>query len=478
MTPLWTSQAAIAATGGSCAQKWMANGVSIDTRTIAQGDLFVALKDQRDGHDFVAQALAKGAVAALVDHRPEGVGENAPLLIVPDVLAALQALGAAARARTSARVVAVTGSVGKTSTKEMLRVMLSAQGKCHAAEKSYNNHWGVPLTLARMPMDADFAVIEVGMNHPGEIAPLAALTKPDVALITTVAAVHLAAFDDIQGIAAEKAALFGGLADNGVAIVNGDLETSDILLAAAKGKTTLRFGSDAAFEFTLQNVTVTEDQTLCQVKTRDGGFLFKIASPGRHFALNALGALASVAALGADIGLAAVELAHWAPFTGRGQKKSIALDRGNTRLTLTLIDDAYNANPTSVAAAIEVLSVTTPIDDIGRIRKGRRIAILGDMLELGGAEHRLHAAVADLVQIAEVDQIHCVGPLMKSLWRALPNDKRGQWVETSIELAPQMKTLLDAGDVVLVKGSLGAKMAVIVDAIQNLGHSGRYKSEE
>ncbi|MDG1530819.1 MAG: UDP-N-acetylmuramoyl-tripeptide--D-alanyl-D-alanine ligase [Paracoccaceae bacterium] len=473
MNALWTSQDAIAATGGACTVDWVAEGVSIDTRTIAKGDLFVALKDQRDGHEFVAQALAAGASAALVDHIPDNVAPEAPLLIVPNVLTALEALGTAGRARTSAKVVAVTGSVGKTSTKEMLRVMLSTQGKCHAAEKSYNNHWGVPLTLARMPADADFAVIEIGMNHPGEIGPLAKLTQPDVGLITTVAAVHLAAFDNIQGIAVEKSALFSGLTKNGVAIVNGDLETSDVLIDAAQGKTILRFGSDAGFEFVLENVTVTEDQTMCQAQTNDSAFLYKISSPGRHFALNALGALASVSALGADMGLAAVDLAQWVPFTGRGQKKIIQLDRGDASLTLTLIDDAYNANPTSVAAAIEILSVSNPIDNIGRIRKGRRIAVLGDMLELGTEEHQLHAGLAELKEIAKIDLVHCVGPLMKSLWSALPNSKRGHWFETSTELAELMKSQLDAGDVVLVKGSLGAKMAVIVDAIQNLGQSDR-----
>ena len=188
---LWTSSDAALATGGRVTREWEANGVSIDTRTLAKGDLFVALKDVRDGHDFVAQALAKGAAAALVSRVPEGVATDAPLLIVPDVLKALETLGAAARTRTRARVVGVTGSVGKTSTKEMLRAILAGQGRTHAAEASYNNHWGVPLTLARMPVDTDFAVIEIGMNHPGEIAPLARLAKLDVAMITIVAPAHL-----------------------------------------------------------------------------------------------------------------------------------------------------------------------------------------------------------------------------------------------------------------------------------------------
>ena len=225
---LWTSKDAVAATGGASAQDWEANGVSIDTRTIEEGDLFVALKDVRDGHDFVAQALAKGAAAALVTHRPEGVTETAPLLIVEDVLDALEKLGRAARDRSPAKVIGVTGSVGKTSTKEMLREVLSLQGKTHVAEASYNNHWGVPLTLARMPVDTDFAVIEIGMSNPGEIAPLSKMARPDVAMITTVAAAHLEAFESIEGIAVEKAAILDGMVAGGTAVLNADIATAGI----------------------------------------------------------------------------------------------------------------------------------------------------------------------------------------------------------------------------------------------------------
>ena len=251
MAALWTSADAAAATGGRSSCTWQASGVSIDTRTLVPGDLFVALTDLRDGHDFVAQALAKGAAAALVSHRPDGVAADAPLLIVPDVLAALAELGRAARARTKARVVGVTGSVGKTSTKEMLRVVLGGQGRVHAAEASYNNHWGVPLTLARMPVDCDFAVIEIGMNHPGEIAPLARLARLDVAMITTVAAAHLDAFDDIDGIAHEKATILDGLEPGGVAVLPAELSVTSILLdkAVAVGASVLTFGATTRRRF-------------------------------------------------------------------------------------------------------------------------------------------------------------------------------------------------------------------------------------
>ena len=239
MSPLWTAAQAAAATGGRTTSDWVANGVSIDTRTIEVGDLFVALQAERDGHDFVAQALEKGASAALVSHIPDGLDDSVPLLIVDDVLNALEALGVAARARTDARVVAVTGSVGKTSTKEMLRAMLSDQGRTHASVASYNNHWGVPLTLARMPVDTEYAVIEIGMNHPGEIGPLSKLARPHVAMITNVAAVHFEAFENVEGIAVEKASIIDGLEYAGTAILNNDVDTAAILQAKAHGEKNL-----------------------------------------------------------------------------------------------------------------------------------------------------------------------------------------------------------------------------------------------
>ena len=233
---LWTSSEAAQATGGRATTKWEANGVSIDTRTIQPGDLFVALTAARDGHDFVSQALENGASSALVSRIPDDLTEDAPLLIVEDVQAALEALGRAARARTKARVVAITGSVGKTSTKEMLAAVLADQGRTHASVASYNNHWGVPLTLARMPADTQFAVIEIGMNHPGEIAPLAKMARPHVAIVTTVAAAHLEAFESIDGIAAEKGSICEGLEPRGVAVLNGDVPTYPILEQAARAQ--------------------------------------------------------------------------------------------------------------------------------------------------------------------------------------------------------------------------------------------------
>ena len=465
---LWTATDAAAATHGTSTTDWSATGVSIDTRTLQPGDLFVALTDSRDGHDFVATALQKGAAAALVSRIPQDVAPEAPLLIVPDVLRALEHLGQAARARSSAKIVAVTGSVGKTSTKEMLRAILSGQGRTHAAEASYNNHWGVPLTLARMPPDTEFAVIEIGMNHPGEIAPLARLTRPHVALITTIAPAHLEAFGSIDGIATEKAAIFQGLEPHGTAIIPLDTPTAPILLAQATGHSLKTFGASPRADYHLAHVTVGDHATVIRATRNGTSFLFKVMSPGRHFAANGLAALAVADALGLDPALAAADLGRWSPPQGRGTRETIMLDPVES-LSFDLIDDAFNSNPASLAAALDVLIAATPQDQVGRISGGRRIAVLGDMLELGPTETQLHLAIARHPGLATVTTVHCVGPRMAALHQALPRAQRGQWVASATDLATQARSLVDAGDVVLVKGSKGIKVSLVVDALRKLG---------
>lgn len=472
MSDLWTSAQAALATGGKATSDWVANGVSIDTRTIQKGDLFVALSAARDGHEFVAQALEKGAAAALVSRIPDGMDETAPLLIVSDVLAGLEDLGRAARARTDARIVAVTGSVGKTSTKEMLRAMLGDQGRTHASVASYNNHWGVPLTLASMPADTEYAVIEIGMNHPGEIAPLSKMTRPHVTLITTVAAAHLEAFDNVEGIALEKASVMEGLEYGGVSVMNNDIETAAILQAKAHDlkRRDVGFG-EHGFDYILRDVQIIGDTTIVQAEANEQPLLFKIATAGRHFAMNGLGALAACEALGADLALAAGSLGRWSPFEGRGAREVIILDPVETHLTLELIDDSYNANPTSLAASLEVLAVAAVTNNTGRVAKGRRIAYLGDMKELGPQAEALHAEMASHVATAQLDTIHCVGPLMKTMYDALPEAQRGRWTATSAEMVQGIRRDLDAGDVVLAKGSLSMKLGLVVDAIRKMGHS-------
>lgn len=455
MSALWTRNDAVAATGGRCELDWQATGVSIDTRTLQKGDIFVALEASRDGHDFIAQALQKGAVAALVSRIPEGL-ESAPLLLVPDVLKGLEALGNAARARTKAKVIAITGSVGKTGSKEMLRVALEGQGNIHVAEKSYNNHEGVPLTLARMPNDTDIAVIEIGMNHPGEIAPLAQMTRPHVALITTVASVHLAAFNSVEEIAAEKGAVFEGLKKGGTAILNADTPTLPILEAAAGGAKVLRFGQGEGCDFRLLSWKIYDGTTVVRAKTPLGELMFKLGGEGAHLAQNALGVLAGVYALKADLARAAMALASWQPPEGRGARSEIALGPEGLDGSFTLINESYNANPASLRAALKTLAR----------QPGRKVAILGDMLELGRTSAALHTALADISD--EIDVIHTVGPHMADV----PFENLGLVEARAADMAAKIGREIRAGDVVMVKGSLGMKMALVIDALAKLGDAG------
>lgn len=473
---MWTAQDAALATGGATSGDWRATGVSIDTRTLVAGDLFVALQAQRDGHEFVRAAFEKGAAAALVSRRPDGMADDPRLLIVPDVLQGLQALARFARARSTARVVGITGSVGKTSTKEMLRSILGGQGRVHAAEASYNNHWGVPLTLARMAPDADFAVIEIGMSGPGEIAPLARMADLDVAMITTVAAAHFEAFGSLTGIAHEKASILDGLRVGGVAVLplGGDLapELSDILLdkARAVDAQIVTFGPSEAAHYLLTRTAFANGATVVQAMHKARPMLFKLSVMGAHFAANALGAVAVADALGLDRMIALNDLGTWSPPAGRGGRETIVMDPIEG-LTFDLIDDAFNANPASMAAALDVLAASSPKHNVGRVGNGRRIAVLGDMLELGADELALHAAIAQHPALERMDIIHCVGQRMQALWQALPRAKRGEWVGEATELTARARGLIDAGDVILVKSSKGTKCALIVDALRKLGQS-------
>jgi UDP-N-acetylmuramoyl-tripeptide--D-alanyl-D-alanine ligase len=455
---LWTAKDAAAATGGKVITDWVANGLSIDTRSIQAGELFVALKDQRDGHDFVANALASGASAALVSRVPDGVEPDAPLLIVDDVLNALQDMARFARARTHAKVIGVTGSVGKTSTKEMLRTALSTSGKVHAAERSFNNHWGVPLTLARMPAESDFAVIEIGMNHPDEIRPLAKLANLDVAVVVNVAAVHMEAFESIEQIAHAKAEIFESLTPKNVAIVNVDLPTTPILLdmVAHVGAGLRTFGQSQNADYRLSEVKGMGAVTSATVQIDGEEHSFNFQAAGDHFAMNALAVLAAAQSAGADLQIVIQALSKWTAPDGRGARHVIDMADG----TLDLIDESYNANPSSMASALKVLANSAAV--------GNRVAILGEMGELGETELQRHAELADLDAVAQVDQFHLVGPMMKSMYDALPKGKRGIWTKTADELVEQISTLLKAGDTVMVKGSNYTRVSKVVEAIKKI----------
>jgi len=473
-TALWTAEEAAIATGGLlCARgerdadEWRAGGVSIDTRTLEPGDLFVALTGgARDGHEFVRGAFEAGAAAALVSQTPDDAPKNAPLLVVDDTLQALRALGVAARTRAPARRIAVTGSVGKTSVKEMLRAGLAPSGATHASVKSYNNHLGVPLTLARLPAETQYGVFEIGMNHAGEIEDLSPLVAPDVAVITAIGAAHLEFFDSIEGIAEAKAEIFIGLKDGGLAIIHRDTPYWPLLARRAEER-----GAGRIVSF---GETDEADYRLLQAHPAPGGGLtvhavcegepveFSLAVDGRHMALNALAALAGIAGLGGERAGALEALSRHLPSEGRGVRARIATPAGR----ITLIDESYNANPSSMAAAIAVLGGAAP--EAG----GRRVAVLGDMLELGPDGPRLHADLSAPLREANVDRVYAAGPLMAHLWETLPEDRRALYAAESNALKDRLIEDLREGDVIMIKGSLGSRMKPLVEALIALGDAG------
>lgn len=469
MTRLWTMIDLLESTGGAIDVPFEADGVSIDTRTLRPGDLFVALVgDGRDGHAFVADALAKGAAGAMV-HRdvrsnnlpfPQGEGESlsflAPfalsrLLRVDDTLAALARLGGFARVRSSARVVAVTGSVGKTTTKEMLRTILSAFGPTHAAEASYNNQWGLPLTLARMPRDAAFCVAEIGMNHAGEIAPLAHLANPHVAVITTVEKAHIGHLGSIEAIADEKAAIMTGLVPGGIAVLPLDSPQFARLRSAAGAAKVATFGTSQGATVRLLSTEPDADGSIVLAEVGGHEVRFRLNAPGRHMAMNAMAALTAAHVLGLDRDIAAHALEAFAPLGGRGARRKLALAAG----TALLLDESYNGNGASMRAALDVLRLQPA---------KRRIAVLGDMLELGAAGPSEHAGLADAVA-QSADLLFACGPSMRYLFEAIPAALRGAHAEDSAALAPIVAGAVAAGDAILVKGSLGSRMKHVVDAL-------------
>ena len=460
---LWTAAEAVAATGGHCDGNWAADGVSIDSRSCRPGDLFVALAGPNfDGHDFIEAAVEAGAAAVMAHRAPDSGKLGVPLLMVEDSLAALTALGAAGRDRSEARLIAVTGSVGKTGTKEALRTCLSAQGETTASVASFNNHWGVPLSLARMPRSAAYGVFEIGMNHAGEIGPLSHLVRPDVSVITTVQAVHLENFNNILEIADAKAEIFEGMTPNGVAILNRDNPFFANLRerAADCGVTrVVSFGRHPEADMRLTDCSLHATCSAVHAMHKGQAIDYCLSVPGEHWVINSLAVLAAVGAVGADLVAAAGELAQLQALKGRGARLEIALPGG----VFLLIDESYNANPTSMKAAFAVLGRTK----LGQ--GGRRIAVLGDMLELGPGAPDMHAGLAAPLIEAGADLVFTCGPDMARLHEQLPAARRGAHAADSEALAPLVRDAVAPGDVVMIKGSLGSRMAPIVDAVKSLG---------
>ena len=462
MTPLWTVDQMADAMRAERANALPASvtGISIDSRTIAPGQVFFAIAgDRHDGHAFVTAALDKSAgLAVVAAEKRAALPANAPLLVVADVLEALRDLARAARSRSNAKIAAITGSVGKTSTKEALRLALRADGETHASSASFNNHWGVPLSLARMPETARYGVFEIGMSHTGEITPLTRLVRPHVAVVTAVEPVHLEFFDGIAGIADAKAEIFLGVEPGGTAVINRD----NPYFARLKRRATqagiahiVGFGEHARAQARLIKCVAQPDGSAVEAEILGNRVAYRIGAPGRHLVLNSLAVLATASLLGADLALGALALAQQTPAPGRGVRMPIEVPGG----TALLIDESYNANPTSMRAALALLG-DAPLGP-----RGRRVAVLGDMLELGPAGADLHRELATPIDAHAIDLVFCAGPLMAALWEALPADRRGAYAATAEDLEAEVAGALRAGDAIMVKGSLGSRMGPIVKSL-------------
>jgi UDP-N-acetylmuramoyl-tripeptide--D-alanyl-D-alanine ligase len=458
-TPLWTSAEIEAATGGHLSgAPFEVAGITYNSREIVPGDLFLALKGARDGHEFAASAFAAGAAGAITEHAVEG----GPSVVVADTLRALEDLGVASRERSpEVRRGAVTGSVGKTSVTQAIKAGLDLAGPAHASIKSYNNHIGVPLTLARMPRTVERAVFEIGMNAPGEIAPLSKFVRPHAACVTTVGPVHIEAFADGEaGVAAEKASIFEGLAKGGTAVLNGDVAFAGVLDAAAVRAEARRltFGTGADCDARLLGFEPALGGAVVRAELFGKALDFPLSQSGHHWGLNSLCVLLMLEALDVSTETALRALADFQPLAGRGQVANISAPGG----TFTLIDESYNANPLSMAAGFRSLGVR-PVP-----AGGRRVVVLTDMLELGEQSRALHEGLADNIAAAGLDLVHTAGPEMKRLHDALAEGRRGLWRETAVELAAEAADLVGPGDVVMVKGSNGSKASLVAKALAAL----------
>jgi UDP-N-acetylmuramoyl-tripeptide--D-alanyl-D-alanine ligase len=461
MTTQWTTKEIVAATNGLASGDWVATSVSIDSRSLQPGALFVALHgSQMDGHAHVADAIAKGAVGALVSKPVLGVDPN-HLVMVADVEVALQQLGVAARARSKAKFIGVTGSVGKTGAKEMLAVALASVGSVYATKGNLNNHLGVPLSLANLPLNVDYAVIEMGMNHEGEIARLSQWARPHVSLITTVAAVHIENFKNMEAIADEKAAIFDGMGRSGVAVMNADNEHFERVRKRAEEKgldRVLSFGTDKNALCRMVEYRIEDAGSRIEAIIAGTAITYRLGTIGKHWALASVAVLGVVDALGGDLAKAAAELAYFTEPKGRGRITQLGLKGGHLRL----VDDCYNASPVSVVGAIEKIAELRDASS----EPLRTVVVLGDMLELGEHALDMHVGLLPALVNNQMDIVFAAGKFMESLYDALPEHMRGAYKPTSRELAPVVVNALRARDLVLVKGSRGSRMDAVVHAIE------------
>lgn len=465
---LWTAQGVAAAVSGDASAAFDVHGIAIDSREVRRGDLFVALRgEQQDGHRYIGDALARGAAGALVE-RGAAWPEGAPVIAVDDTLAGLQALGAASRARLSGTVIGVTGSVGKTGTRTAIAAALERSGGTYASERSFNNHVGVPLTLARTPAATDYAVLEMGMNHAGEMRALTGIARPDVALVTTIAPVHMEFFSSIEEIADAKAEIFEGVEPGGVAVLNRDNPMYDRLAARALecGVTrTVGFGVSASAEVRLLKSRLLEDCSTVSADVAGTLVTYKVGIPGEHWVANSLAVLAVVQAVGGDLGLAGLALADLQPPRGRGRRHRVDFRDAE----ILVIDESYNASPVAVAAALRTLAQTKLPH-----RRGRRIAVLGDMRELGAQAPAMHEALIAPLSDAGVEIVVAVGPLMGAMAADLGDGIQAVACDTAADATRQVLDLVQPGDAVMVKGSNAIGLSAVVEALLALqNHAGR-----
>ena len=451
MNALWTSDEIAQATGGSASTGFKVNGVTFDSREVGPGDLFVAMPGSvRDGHDFVDAAFAAGASGAIVSRPVKG-----PHVLVEDVAAALEALGRASRERSRATIIGVTGSVGKTSTKEALYAALERNrpGRVHRSVKSYNNHTGVPLSLARMPRDAEFAVFEMGMNHSGEIRALTKQVRPNVAVITAIAPAHIENLGSEEAIADAKAEILEGLEPGGVAILPNDTAHRDRLVKAARRRAEriITFGTGDADVHAIHAVSAETGGSLISAALLERELTFTISQRGEHWVSNALAVLAAVEAVGEDVAVAALALADLGGLKGRGERHRLEIDGGE----LLLIDESYNANPASMAATLKSLGAEREAK--------RRIAVLGPMRELGEHSAELHAGLAPAILDAEVDRLILIGDEMRPLAEKVVGTISIDLVKDVEEASNSLAQMVRPGDAVLVKASNSVGLAKLVE---------------
>ncbi len=463
MSWLWTSETMVSAMGGRPVGHLPEgiSGISIDSRSLEQGEAFFAIKGDRfDGHDFATAAMANGAGLLVVsESKLPALGRlKVPMIVVNDVLKALERLGAASRKRSKAKFVAVTGSVGKTTTKEMLRHALEPSGRVHASAKSFNNHWGVPLTLARMPKDVEFGIFEIGMNHSGEIRPLVKLVRPHVAIITLIAEAHLGHFKNLNEIADAKAEIFEGIVRGGHALINRDdgrWKRLEKAAGEAGVQNIVGFGAHRQADIKLTKYEAAANGSHVRAKI-DGKFQDLImGAPGRHIAQNLLAVLGAVHLIGGDIDKAITALATFKAEIGRGKHVVLKHPKGK----MTLIDESYNANPASMEAALDLLK-SAPVS-----QKGRRIAVLGDMLELGTHSAKLHAGLAGAVADSQTQQVFLGGPEMQALSKNLPTGIKSEYREKTGELCDLVVEAVRPGDAIMIKSSNGIGFSKIVEAL-------------